>query len=146
MLLRTSVVFLTICLKSHLVQAVSCGQQLSWGEIITVPKDQKGNYKNNLHCTFQDKFVADIEPNVLQPTFLVCFRHLRGNAWLWYRLPGNLCGVRCERYRLNSSNSVKWSLLSKNFVVTHVTQVVARLCVIQHGHWIAFRGITPHSQ
>ena len=66
MLLKTSVVFLAICLKSHLVQAVSCGQQLSWGEIITVPKDQNGNYKNNLHCTFQEKFVADIEPNVLQ--------------------------------------------------------------------------------
>ena len=31
-----------------------------------MPRDQQGQYRHNLHCTFEGKFVADIEPNVLQ--------------------------------------------------------------------------------
>lgn len=41
-------------------------------------------------------------------TVLVCLRHLRENAWLWHRLSGNLCEVKCELYRLHSSHTVKW--------------------------------------
>lgn len=71
MFLRTSLFVLALCLESHLVRATGCDQNLSWGEIITVPKDQKGNYINNLHCTFEAKFVTDIEPNVLQLSWYV---------------------------------------------------------------------------
>lgn len=66
MLLRTGLFFLAICLENNLVRSIICSQKLSWGEVITVPEDHKGNYKNNLHCTFEAKFVTDIEPNVLQ--------------------------------------------------------------------------------
>ena len=64
MFLRTSL--FVLCLESHLVRAISCSQKLSWGEIITVPKDLTGNYKNNPHCTFEAKVAREIEPNVLQ--------------------------------------------------------------------------------
>lgn len=44
----------------------TCDGKLTWGEIISVPKDNDGNYKNNLHCTFTAEFETDIWPNVLQ--------------------------------------------------------------------------------
>ena len=62
--LRTGLILLSICLESQ-VRAISCGQKLGWGEIITVPTDQNGYYENNLHCNFESKFVTNIAPNVL---------------------------------------------------------------------------------
>lgn len=61
--LRTGLILLSICLQSQ-VRAISCSKKLGWGEIITVPKDQEGNYRNNLQCTFQSNFMTNIEPNV----------------------------------------------------------------------------------
>lgn len=69
MLLKTGLFLFAICLESHLVRTISCDQKLRWGEIISVPDDDKRTYKNNLHCTYEGKFLADIEPNAMQLTW-----------------------------------------------------------------------------
>ena len=59
------VISIACCLQSRPVSC-ACGGNLPWGEIITLPQDQHGKYKNNLECTFQAKFQASIAPNVLE--------------------------------------------------------------------------------
>lgn len=60
-------VIISVCLQYQSL-CYACGGDLPWGELLTLPQDKHGKYKNNLDCTFQAnlKFTESIAPNVLQ--------------------------------------------------------------------------------
>ncbi|XP_078352716.1 CUB domain-containing protein 2-like [Oculina patagonica] len=158
MCLRTNLyciylIVLSLCLKNQSVLSSSCGGKLTWGEMISVPRDSDGNYKNNLHCAFDAKFATDISPNVIQVSWFGSFDiagkmptcntdYLEIFVSCSYKSIGRFCGRkkpsdvispdRCLKMVFHSDNSVTGRGFKARLIVTASPRNLAHLHNYRH--------------